>query len=97
VGQETADSIVLYAARKPIFVVDAYTRRIMARLGLAPSRDSYEAFQALFMDNLPHEEGMFNEYHALLVRHGKTACRKSPVCPGCCLAPLCPFPRLKNG
>lgn len=96
VGEETADSIVLYAARKPIFVIDAYTRRIMTRLGLAPKRDSYEAFQALFMENLPHDEIMFNEYHALLVCHGKTACRKSPACRDCCLASLCPFPGSQN-
>ena len=97
VGQETADSIALYAAHKPVFVIDAYTRRIMSRLGLAPARNSYEAFQSLFMESLPHEEGMFNEYHALLVCHGKTVCRKSPVCRDCCLASMCPFPRLRNG
>jgi endonuclease-3 related protein len=96
VGEETADSVILYAARKPVFVVDAYTRRIMVRLGLAPKSDSYEAFQALFMEHLPHEEAMFNEYHALLVCHGKTVCRKSPACRECCLASLCPFPRPQN-
>jgi len=96
VGEETADSIVLYAAHKPIFVVDAYTRRIITRLGLAPTHDSYEAFQEAFMDHLPHEEAMFNEYHALLVCHGKTVCRKSPVCRDCCLASLCPFPGPQN-
>lgn len=92
VGQETADSIALYAARKPVFIIDAYTRRIIARLGLAPAQNSYGAFQSLFMERLPHEEGMFNEYHALLVCHGKTVCRKSPVCRDCCLASICPFP-----
>jgi endonuclease-3 related protein len=97
VGHETADSIALYAARKPIFVIDAYTRRILARLGVAPAQNSYEACQALFMERLPHDEGMFNEYHALLVCHGKTVCRKSPVCRDCCLASICPFPRLQNG
>jgi endonuclease-3 related protein len=97
VGQETADSIALYAARKPIFVIDAYTRRIMARLGVAPAQNSYEACQALFMERLPHDEGVFNEYHALLVCHGKTVCRKSPVCRDCCLVSICAFPRLQNG
>lgn len=97
VGQETADSIALYAAHKPVFVIDAYTRRIMSRLGLAPARNSYDAFQSLFMERLPHEEGMFNECHALLVCHGKTVCRKSPVCRDCCLASICPLPRLQNG
>jgi endonuclease-3 related protein len=90
VGEETADSIVLYAAHKPIFVVDAYTRRIIARLGLAPREETYAAYQALFMDNLPHDESLFNEYHALLVQHGKTVCRKKPLCADCCLRNLCP-------
>ena len=96
VGEETADSIALYAAHKPVFVIDAYTRRIVARVGLAPVRDSYEAFQSLFMDHLPHEEAMFNEYHALLVCHGKALCRKAPVCGECCLASICAFPGLQS-
>lgn len=96
VGEETADSMILYAGRKPIFVIDAYTRRIISRLGLAPTHNSYAAFQSLFMEKLPHEEALFNEYHALLVCHGKSACRKVPVCRGCCLISFCPFPRLSN-
>ncbi len=90
VGEETADSIILYAAHKPIFVIDAYTRRIITHLGLAPQKDAYAAFQALFMDNLPRDETLFNEYHALLVQHGKAVCRKTPLCTGCCLNRLCP-------
>lgn len=90
VGEETADSIILYAAHQPIFVIDAYTRRIVTRLGLAPDQGSYAAYQALFMDNLPHDETLFNEYHALLVQHGKAVCRKKPVCRDCCLASVCP-------
>ena len=89
IGEETADSIILYAAEKPVFVVDAYTRRILRRVGLAPSTDSYGAFQALFMDNLPRDEALYNEFHALLVRHGKEACRKTPRCSQCCLRQLC--------
>ena len=88
IGPETADSILLYAAHRPVFVIDAYTKRIIARLGLAPVSDRYEAFQQLFMDRLPHDEVMFNEYHALLVCHGKEACRKTPKCDICCLASL---------
>ena len=91
VGEETADSIILYGAHQPVFVVDAYTRRIVTRLGLAPSRDRYGDFQALFMDQLPTDEQLFNEYHALLVRHGKTACRRVPLCLDCCLHGLCQF------
>lgn len=93
VGQETADSIILYAAHKPVFVIDAYTRRIMGRLGLAPRTNSYAAFQGLFMQHLPRDESLFNEYHALFVRHGKDNCRKSPLCGQCCLTYVCPFPQ----
>lgn len=96
VGEETADSMILYAGHKPIFVIDAYTRRIVSRLGLAPAHNSYAAFQSLFMEKLPHEEALFNEYHALLVCHGKSACRKVPVCRGCCLISFCPFPEASN-
>ena len=91
IGQETADSIILYAARKPIFVVDAYTGRIAARLGLTPDKPDYAILQALFMDNLPHDEKLYNEYHALLVRHGKETCKRSPLCHHCCLSDLCRF------
>jgi len=90
IGEETADSIILYAAQKAIFVIDAYTRRIISRLGLEPLTNSYAAFQDLFMRHLPHDEGLFNEYHALFVRHGKATCKRLPLCPGCCLSPLCP-------
>ncbi|MDI6857951.1 MAG: hypothetical protein QME71_06515 [Dehalococcoidia bacterium] len=90
VGPETADDIILYAARKPVFVVDAYTRRVMSRLGVRPASDSYERWQALFMDNLPHDAALFNEYHALLVRHAKSVCRRTPRCGRCALLAVCP-------
>jgi endonuclease-3 related protein len=90
IGEETADSIILYGARKPAFVIDAYTKRILGRLGLAPKNQSYSAYQSLFMENLAHEVKLFNEYHALLVRHGKTVCLKTPLCPRCCLKDMCP-------
>jgi endonuclease-3 related protein len=89
IGPETADSIILYAAGKPVFVIDAYTRRIFNRLGLAPDGDSYGAYQSLFMDNLPPDAGLFNEYHALLVRLAKDVCRRRPLCRGCCLGDTC--------
>lgn len=92
IGEETADSIILYAAAKPTFVVDAYTRRILERLGLGPASTSYAAFQAFFQASLPQEAQLFNEYHALLVRHGKEACRKLPRCPVCCLRDICAYP-----
>jgi len=91
IGEETADSIILYAANKPIFVIDAYTRRIISRIGLAPDSNNYTAYQALFMDNLPSDVVLFNEYHALLVRLGKEVCHKRPLCPQCCLNDLCRF------
>ena len=85
IGQETADSIMLYAAHKPVFVIDAYTRRIINRIGLAPAGNSYVAYQALFMDNLPGDASLFNEYHALLVCLAKDVCRSRPLCQQCCL------------
>ncbi len=91
VGEETADSIILYAAGRPVFVIDAYTRRILGRLGLAPEGGSYGAFQSLLAQNLPADEALFNEYHALFVRHGKEVCRKAPHCPHCCLRALCAY------
>ena len=91
VGQETADSIILYAAGKPVFVIDAYTRRLISRIGLAPDDNSYAAYQDLFMDNMPTDTGLFNEYHALLVNLAKDVCRKRPLCPRCCLNSLCRY------
>jgi endonuclease-3 related protein len=91
IGPETADSIILYAAGKPVFVIDAYTRRIISRLGLAPERESYAAYQALFEENLPKDAQMFNEYHALLVCQGKKVCRRQPLCADCCLKDMCDF------
>ena len=93
IGEETADDILVYAAHAPSFVIDAYTRRILERLGHGPARKSYAGYQALFHDNLPADAGLFNEYHALLDRHAKDACRKTPVCEGCCLRDLCAFGR----
>ena len=91
VGDETADSILLYAAEKPVFVIDAYTRRIIGRIGIAPRHESYEAYQKLFMSNLEPDTQVFNENHALLVKLGKDACRKKPLCEICCLPELCDY------
>jgi len=91
IGQETADSIILYAAHKPIFVIDAYTCRIINRIGLAPDSNNYAAYQTLFMDNLPTDAGLFNEYHALLVCLAKGVCRNRPLCQQCCLNSICRF------
>lgn len=89
IGQETADSIILYAANQPIFVIDAYTCRIINRIGLAPDRETYTAYQSLFMENLPPDTQLFNEYHALLVCQAKNICHSHPLCPQCCLGDIC--------
>ncbi len=89
IGPETADSIVLYAAKKPIFVIDAYTKRIMNRIGF--KENTYDELQKLFMDNLKHNEKLFNEYHALLVELGKNICRKKPLCEKCLINKNCNY------
>jgi endonuclease III related protein len=83
IGPETVDSMLLYAAKKPIFVVDAYTYRILSRHGLIPEQTSYNEIQELFMHSLPRDTQIYNEYHALLVRVGKEHCRKRAICEGC--------------
>ena len=89
IGEETADSIILYASGKPVFVIDAYTKRIINRIGLLTASEKYAVCQKYFMDNLPADLQMFTEYHALLVNLGKTACRMVPVCEKCCLRDIC--------
>jgi endonuclease III related protein len=89
IGPETADSILLYAANRPVFVVDAYTRRIFHRLGILEKTSDYEAIRAYFEANLPSESALFNEYHALIVRHAKVHCRKKPICQDCPLENIC--------
>jgi len=88
VGPETADSILLYAFRKPIFVVDAYTQRILRRHGIINGPQDYHQMQQIFMRRLPREPQLFNEYHALLVRVGKDYCRTQPRCGQCPLKGL---------
>jgi len=83
IGPETADSILLYAFQKPVFVVDAYTRRIFHRLGLCGEKASYGEIQELFHRSLPRDQRLFNEYHALLVEHAKRHCSKQPLCSAC--------------
>lgn len=85
IGPETADSILLYAAHQPYFVFDAYTKRIFSRLAITPDRDTYDDWQSLFMRDLPRDATLYNEYHALIVEHGKRTCRTVPLCEGCVL------------
>jgi endonuclease-3 related protein len=82
-GEETADSILLYALGKPTFVVDAYTRRALCRHGLTEPGAPYQKVKALFESSLPRQVSLFNEYHALLVELGKRFCRPQPRCAGC--------------
>lgn len=93
IGPETADSILLYAAGRPVFVIDAYTRRVLARHGLAPASASYQGLQDFFHRHLPADTKLFNDYHALLVAVGKNYChRREPDCTHCPLGPeLAPF------
>ena len=91
IGNETADSIILYAAEKPIFVIDSYTHRLLFRLGWIGGKYDYDKLQAMFMDTLPHDVGLFSEFHALIDRHGSRICRKTPRCEVCALRSECPF------
>lgn len=88
IGRETADSIMLYAGGMPTFVVDAYTKRILSRHLIVSEDADYEEIRSLFMDNLPADKRLFNEYHALLVHLGKSFCNRNPKCKGCPLLHL---------
>ena len=84
IGQETADSILLYACKQPIFVVDAYTHRVFSRHNLVDEESDYDSIQSLFTDNIPENVELFNEYHALIVRVAARYCKKSnPRCAEC--------------
>lgn len=93
VGRETADSIALYAAGHPLFVVDAYTRRVLSRLGLLAGGEPYDDVQRFFMDALPRDAPLYNDFHAQIVRLAKDVCRPRPRCAGCPLEDLCPSSR----
>lgn len=94
IGPETADAILLYAGGRPSFVIDAYTRRIFSRLGQISGNEPYADLRSFFMDRLPSDAALYNEYHALLVALAKRHCRKhSPACPDCPLRERCRFGR----
>ncbi len=88
IGPETADSILLYAGGKPVFVVDAYTRRALSRHGLIKDKANYEEIRRFFEENLPQDVRLFNEFHAQFVNLGKYFCRPKPQCEGCPLAAM---------
>jgi endonuclease-3 related protein len=89
VGPETADSILLYALGRPVFVVDAYTRRLFRRLGIIGGNEGYEDLRHLFESGLHGGARLYNEYHALIVAHAKSVCRVRPRCGECVLARRC--------
>jgi endonuclease-3 related protein len=92
IGPETADDILLYAFNRPVFVIDAYTRRLFLRLGIISGEESYETLRALFekkLTRVKQKTSLFNEYHALIVHHAKYFCRSKPLCHECCLRRRC--------
>lgn len=92
-GGETVDSILLYAAEKPIFVIDAYTRRIFTRLKMTEAEWTYQAYQAFFMSRLPQDIALYNDYHAQIVHLGSRICKKrQPLCAQCPLEDQCGGP-----
>ena len=93
VGPETADDILLYAFGRPVFVIDAYTRRLFSRLGLIVGDVAYEDLRLACEDRLSVDAGLYNEFHALIVLHGKTICRVRPRCGDCVLRQNCPVGR----
>ncbi len=92
IGPETADDILLYAFQRPVFVIDAYTRRIFSRLGKVAGDEPYEELRAGFELALEPNAELFNEYHALIVCHAKHFCKNKPTCIGCPLTSLCTIP-----
>jgi endonuclease-3 related protein len=94
IGNETADDIALYAAGKPSFVIDAYTIRFLERF-YGKQRINYAEAKAFFESALPQNAGLFNEFHALLVEHGKRYCKKKPLCGECFLRQYCLFSQRK--
>ena len=89
IGPETADAIALYAAGQPLFVVDAYTRRVFARLGMLAGGETYDEVQRVFMEALPRDAALYNDYHAQIVRLAKETCRVRPRCEACPLVRVC--------
>ena len=88
IGPETADSILLYAYEHPVFVIDAYTKRIFSRLGECDENCKYGELQEIFM-GMPKDVEVFKQYHALIVEHAKKKCSKTPLCESCCLNSQC--------
>jgi endonuclease-3 related protein len=93
IGKETADSIILYAAGRPIFVVDAYTKRLCERLPLPVDARNYDVIQSYFQRSIARDVRLYKELHALIVHHCKDICRTKPICAGCPLLGMCKYPK----
>jgi len=93
IGEETADSILLYAGQKPVFVVDQYTKRLCSRHGLIDGNATYGEVQRFFMERLPADAALYNQYHALLVNAAKDFCKKTPRCSSCPLGKMAGRPK----
>jgi len=91
IGPETADDILLYALDRPVFVIDAYTRRLFSRCNLIRGDEPYEELRLLVERSLKNQTQAMNEFHALIVLHAKEHCQKNPVCNGCPLTRSCQF------
>jgi len=91
IGPETADDIMLYAFERPVFVVDAYTRRLFSRLDFIDGTEPYERIRKFFEGKLGEDVALYNEFHALIVRHAKIVCKKKPECQQCCLVKECAY------
>lgn len=89
IGRETADDVLVYAFRRPVFVVDAYARRIFRRFGLISGAEGYEQIRKRVEGAMPDDPHRLGEFHALLVAHAKASCRSRPLCDGCCLRRRC--------
>jgi endonuclease III related protein len=95
IGPESADDILLYAFKRPVFVIDAYTMRLVQRLGIYPDKLAYAHLQAHFHRALAADTQVYSQYHALIVVHAKMACKKQPLCTQCPLSKHCPYPKLQ--
>ena len=91
IGEETADSILLYAVNKPVFVVDAYTRRVLSRMGYVPKEISYKNLKSFCENSLPKDAALYNEFHALFVRMGHSICLSKPRCTICPVKNFCQY------
>ena len=89
VGPETADDMVLYAFHRPVFIIDGYTRRLFSRLGIIAGDEGYEALRSLFEITLEGTAELYNQYHALIVTHGKNVCKAKPQCHTCIFKDKC--------